>query len=105
MDKKLLKDDLLTSSPEFWGKLADFSREAFHFEDLIQLSSLRRKALAKNLQNPIAANTRLRLAMVGGCCLYPLHELIEHLCAMEGKSLRGQALIIDLRGQELIIDI
>jgi FkbH-like protein len=87
MDKKLLKDDLLTSNPEFWGKLADFSREVFHFEDLIQLSSLRRKALAKNLQNPIAANTRLRLAMVGGCSLYPLHELIEHLCAMEGVEI------------------
>jgi hypothetical protein len=42
MDKKPLKDALLAGSPEFWGMLAHFSREASQFEDLIQLSSLRR---------------------------------------------------------------
>jgi predicted enzyme involved in methoxymalonyl-ACP biosynthesis len=47
------------------------------------LSSLRKKAHARKLINPNAQVKKIRLAILGGYSLYPLHELIEHLCEVE----------------------
>jgi FkbH-like protein len=83
MDLAPLKNLLLKGDPEFWAQLQAHTRAAADFEELFLLSSLRKKAHARRLANPKPAKDKLRLAMVGGYSLYPLHELIEHLCELE----------------------
>jgi FkbH-like protein len=87
MDVAPLKKLLLTGEPEFWPQLKALSKSARDFEELFLLSSLRKKAHARNLANPKPANSKLRLAIVGGYSLYPLHELVEHLCELENLPL------------------
>jgi predicted enzyme involved in methoxymalonyl-ACP biosynthesis len=81
MDLSKLKTLLLSGDPEFWPSLATMTRQARDFEELFLLSSLRKKALARNLSS--TTPKKLRLAILGGYSLYPLHELIEHLCDTE----------------------
>src|ERR1700728_1717322 len=81
MDFTRLKALLLKGDPEFWPLLAALTREARDFEELFLLSSLRKKAHAR--QSDRKAAKPIRLAMLGGYSLYPLHELIEHLCETE----------------------
>ena len=83
MDTSQLKKLLLDDDPAFWIQLKLLTNAARDFEELFLLSSLRKKAHARKLANPIAAPKKLRLAIVGGYSLYPLHELIEHLCEVE----------------------
>jgi FkbH-like protein len=81
MDFTRLKALLREGDPEFWPLLASLTREARDFEELFLLSSLRKKAHDRKLEHKSA--TKLRLAILGGYSLYPLHELIEHLCETE----------------------
>jgi FkbH-like protein len=83
MDVAPLKSLLLKGDREFWSQLKSLTQAARDFEELFLLSSLRKKAHARNLAKPDAPAKKLRLAIVGGYSLYPLHELIEHLCEME----------------------
>ena len=83
MDVAPLKNLLLKGDPEFWSRLKSLTKSANDFEELFLLSSLRKKAHARNLANPMPPKEKLRLAIVGGYSLYPLHELIEHLCEVE----------------------
>lgn len=83
MDVAPLKQLLLKGDPEFWSQLAALSKAARDFEELFLLSSLRKKAHARQLARPNSPAKALRLAIVGGYSLYPLHELIEHLCEIE----------------------
>ena len=84
MDIGPLKTLLLRGDPEFWGQLKTLTRAARDFAELFLLSSLRKKAHARNLPQPAAAAKPIRLAIVGGYSLYPLCELIEHLCEVDG---------------------
>ena len=83
MDINQLKSLLLEGDSEFWTQLKSLTKSARDFEELFLLSSLRKKAHVRKLANPIAPAKKLRLAIVGGYSLYPLHELIEHLCELE----------------------
>jgi FkbH-like protein len=87
MDTGPLKNLLLKNDLAFWPQLKSLTREAGDFEELFLLSSLRKKALARNLLPPKPPTSRLRLAIIGGYSLYPLHELIEHLCEVESHPL------------------
>jgi FkbH-like protein len=82
-----LKARLLANDPQFWTLLKSATRAAKDFEELFLLSSLRKKAHARNLAAPAPAGKKLRLAIVGGYSLYPLHELIGHLCEVENLPL------------------
>jgi FkbH-like protein len=84
MDNSELKALLLSGNPEFWNKLAVHSREALEFDELFMLSALRKRAQARQLSRPRAVPEKIRLALLGGYSLYPFHELLEHLCEMEG---------------------
>ncbi|WP_225147611.1 MULTISPECIES: HAD-IIIC family phosphatase [unclassified Bradyrhizobium] len=64
-----------------WGHLVARSRQATSFSELFFLSTLRKKA---KLYAPGSVQPRLRLALIGGYNLYPLHELVEHLLAIRG---------------------
>lgn len=84
MDIAALKQLLLQNNPAFWTQLPLLTQLARDFEELFLLSSLRKKAHARKLFPPSPPPEKLRLAILGGYSLYPLHELIEHLCEMEG---------------------
>jgi FkbH-like protein len=88
MSRNDIKDLLLRNDPAFWSELARFTEQQTEFNELMLLSSLRRKAAARGLQRPgtgaSAEDAPLRLAILGGCSLYPLHELLTHLLEMAG---------------------
>jgi FkbH-like protein len=85
MDISQLKTLLINGNSEFWTQLSSCTRSARDFEELFLLSSLRKKAHARKLASPDAGTKKIRLAILGGYSLYPLHELIEHLCEMDGR--------------------
>ena len=87
MDAAPLKNLLLQNDPEFWTQLKSFTPDARDFEEIFLLSSLRKKAHARKLSPPKPSKEKLRLAVLGGYSLYPLHELIEHLCEVENFPL------------------
>jgi FkbH-like protein len=84
METSSLKKLLLDGSPEFWTELRAATHLARDFEQLFLLSSWRKKAHVRKLARPGPVVPPLRLAMLGGSSLYPLHELLEHLCEMQG---------------------
>ncbi|MCK1468511.1 HAD family hydrolase [Bradyrhizobium sp. CW10] len=78
-----LKSLALSGDAAFWGHLAARSRHAASFSELFFLSTLRKKA---KLHAAESVQPRLRLALIGGYNLYPLHELVEHLLAVRGVA-------------------
>jgi len=86
MDTGRLKKLLLDGDPAFWALLKQQTRDAQAFDELFLLSSLRKKARARHLPDLPSVQEKIRLAIVGGYSLYPLQELIEHLCEMEGTT-------------------
>jgi FkbH-like protein len=86
MNLNEIKDLLLQNDSAFWIRLKLLTEQATEFDDLIFLSSLRKKAAARRLQRPGAADAPLRLAILGGCNLYPLHELLTHLLDTAGVA-------------------
>ncbi len=87
MDAGPLKHLLLQNDPGFWAQLSSLTRSARDFEELFLLSSLRKKAHVRGVRPPNPPPEKLRLAMLGGYSLYPLHELIAHLCEVENLPL------------------
>jgi FkbH-like protein len=81
-----LKSLLLNDSADFWDRLTIYSRNASDFDELFLLSSLRKKAHARKLPRPDVTHEKIRLALLGGYSLYPFHDLLEHLCDVEGLS-------------------
>jgi FkbH-like protein len=77
-----LKSLLALRSEKLWDELDQRTRTATHFEDLLFLNTMRRRAL------PLIPTKRekLRLAILGGCSLYPLRELIEQTLFSAGFS-------------------
>jgi len=84
MDLTKIKQLLVNDDTCFWPELATLTRQAAQFDELLFLSSLRKKAVARGLKEAGADEKHLRLAIVGGCSLYPLHELLIHLLETEG---------------------
>lgn len=79
-----IKAFLTGGNPEFWNRLAALTREAKDFDELFQLSTLRKKALARQVPRPGEAPKKIRLAIIGGYSFYPFRELVEHLGEIEG---------------------
>lgn len=80
-----IKALLNSNATTFWAQLASRSHSATSFDELLFLSTLRKKAEFKGLkQDGPMPREKLRLALIGGYSLYPLHELIEHLLSVSG---------------------
>ena len=79
MNFERLKELLRSQDTAFWEELASRSIEAIEFDELFALCSLRKKAYAKGFVRAGPKSQPLRLALLGGCSLYPLRELVEHL--------------------------
>ena len=60
------------NAPDFWVELTALTHQVTEFDELLILSSLRKKAVARGLERLDAAGKPLRLAIVGGYSLYPL---------------------------------
>ena len=84
MEVTILKQQILRGDPNFWTELATLTHQAKDFADLFLLSSLRKKARHRHLAPPVPPGAALRLALLGGYSLYPLHDLLEHLCEVQG---------------------
>ena len=82
-----IKALLAAGQPEFWNRLATLTREATDFDQLFQLSTLRKKAHARNVPRPAGWKEpkKFRLAIIGGYSFYPLRELLEHIAETEGE--------------------
>jgi FkbH-like protein len=68
----------------FWEKLSQCTRKVQGFDDLLFLSTLRRKAEAAGPVPGRGSQAALRFAMVGGYSLYPLSDLLKHLLSVSG---------------------
>jgi FkbH-like protein len=82
-----VKRMLLEADPALWSRLAERTRAATGFADLLVLSSLRKKAQQRGVVREAIAEAPLRLALVGGYSLYPLSELLEHCLDMAGTPI------------------
>jgi FkbH-like protein len=79
-----LKEQLRRGDPAFWDGLAARSADASRFDQLLFLSSLRKKAVARGLARPGTPAGTVRLALLGGYSTYPLSDLLEHLLVVAG---------------------
>lgn len=80
-----LKTLLREKAPEFWIALWEATRQAGAFVELLPLCTLRKRAEAAGIEGRPAA-VPLRLALIGACSLYPLHELVAHMLASAGYA-------------------
>jgi FkbH-like protein len=83
MNFEELKNLLRSQDAAFWEQLKSASLAAHEFDQLFLLSTLRKKALAKGLVPTGNATASLRIALIGGCSLYPFRELLEHFLAVQ----------------------
>lgn len=79
-----LKQLLLEKNHAFWHKLRVATERARAFDELFFLTSLRKKALSTNVAIDTKPSTTIRLAILGGFSLYPLHTLLTHLLETAG---------------------
>src|SRR5215469_230933 len=89
---------LASNDPAFWPTLRDLTHRAQDFSEVLSLSTLRKKALRARIPGSgagsigaSAGSTRaidktIRLAMVGGSSLYPLHELVEQFIGAQSSK-------------------
>jgi predicted enzyme involved in methoxymalonyl-ACP biosynthesis len=90
--KAELKRLLLERDPLFFDLLRRTTVTAETFEDVISLSTLRRRAVAAGFDNPAAPTKTLRLALIGGYSFYPLHELVQHFLEVSGYAQKVELL-------------
>jgi FkbH-like protein len=73
-----LKRLLSEGDSRFWEVMGEATNRAGNFTDLVTLSAIRRKAKTMPGAPLRSTATPLRIAFIGGCNLYPLHELTVH---------------------------
>ena len=81
-----IKKLLLQKEPLFWQKMQVATELTNAFDELFFLSSLRKKAIASNLPREVNSKSKVRIAILGGASLYPLHELLIHLLESAGHQ-------------------
>lgn len=87
MNRQKLKAMLEERDSSFFQHLAECIRSADAFEDLVFLSALTKKALAKNFHRQHSPLQKLRVAILGGFTFYPLSEILQLLFLAEGYEL------------------
>jgi FkbH-like protein len=81
-----IKALLLSGDPELWEHLAIRTAQAADFDELFRLSALRKKANFRRIPKPSFSHEPFQVAILGGCSLYPFHDLLEHLLELAGLS-------------------
>ena len=82
MDMQSLKKHLELVSPAFEAELTAKTREAREFAEVLQLNTLRKRALMKGLIKKQGKSRRV--AIIGGANLHPLVDFFEHFAAVLG---------------------
>jgi FkbH-like protein len=75
---------LLKGDPEIWPRLAQRTQVATGLDELLFLSTWRRRALQREIARPRQAVAPVRLGLVGGYSLYPLSEVLTHCLDVAG---------------------
>jgi FkbH-like protein len=75
---------LAAKDPAFWSALRQLTLRAEDFSSVLSLATMRKKALRANIAG--GTDKTIRLAMVGGSSLYPLHELVEQLIGAQSSK-------------------
>jgi len=83
------KQLLLERDSRFYECLSDQTRVANTFQELAALSTLRKRAAKLGFARASGTNP-LRLAIIGGYSLYPLHDLIQHCLETADRTGEGQ---------------
>jgi hypothetical protein len=65
-DIETLKSLLLRGEPGFWDLLRDLTQTAQDFDEIFLLTSIRKKAHARQLARPGQGSEKIRLAILGG---------------------------------------
>lgn len=75
-----LKSLLINRDESFWHILAKQSQSANTFNELIILSTLRKRAVKYGFDKINGTQARpLKIGLIGGSTLYPLSDLVEHM--------------------------
>lgn len=74
---------LAERSQEIWPALRAATRRASDFSEVLALATMRKKAQRAGI--PGGTDKTIRLAMVGGSSLYPLHELVQQTIGAESS--------------------
>ena len=82
LDMQSLRKCLEVASPAFEAELTAKTTEAREFAEVLQLCTLRKRALLKGLMTRSAKTSRL--AVVGAANMRPLVDFIEHFAAVLG---------------------
>ena len=72
----------------FMGVMARRTFEAVSYSEILRLSTLRKKAVQAGLWPQAPEAARLRVAVIGGCTLFPFHEILEHHLEASGVRCR-----------------
>jgi FkbH-like protein len=83
VDNQSLKRLLGERDPVFFEELLRATSFCGSFSEMVALSTFRKRA-AKAGFRPASTATTLRLAMVGGCTLFPLADLVQHCLETAG---------------------
>ena len=78
-----LKQLLADRDPRFFDLLRRQTLAATGFAEMAALSTLRKRARHQGMKTETAPRAP-RLAIIGGCSLYPLHELVQHCLEAAG---------------------
>ena len=78
--KSLVRDH----DSRFWHGLAEATRASMRLDQLLVLSSLRKRAMSKGIPQNNIVGEPARIALIGGYSLYPLSEVLEHCLAVAG---------------------
>jgi HAD-superfamily phosphatase, subfamily IIIC/FkbH-like domain len=79
-----VRELLAAKDPAFWRALRRLTLRAEDFSTVLSLATMRKKALRANV--PGGTDKTIRLAMVGGSSLYPLHELVEQFVGAQASK-------------------
>jgi FkbH-like protein len=79
-----VRELLVARSEAIWPALCAATRAATDFSTVLSLANARKKAMKAGI--PGGSDKSIRLAMVGGSSLYPLHELVQQMIGAASSS-------------------
>jgi len=79
-----VRELLVARSEVIWPALRAATRAATDFSTVLSLANARKKAMKAGI--PGGGDKSIRLAMVGGSSLYPLHELVQQMIGAASSS-------------------
>ncbi|MCU1222799.1 MAG: FkbH like protein [Edaphobacter sp.] len=71
-----VRELLGSKSAAFWPALHELTHRSSDFSQALSLTTMRKKGVRAGI--PGGPAKTIKLAILGGCSLYPLHELVQH---------------------------